>query len=39
MEIHNTLSLCYGGYNVVKKPTFTEYKFALLLLHATKLNF
>ena len=41
MEIHNILSLCYGGYNMpyVKNSTFTENKFALLLLHSAKLNF
>ena len=41
MEIHNIFSLCYGGYNMsyVKNSTFTEYKFAFLLLHSTKLNF
>ena len=41
MEIHNILSLCYGGYNMpyAKNSTFTEYKFALLLLHSANLNF
>ena len=41
MEIHNILSLCYGGYNMsyVKNSTFTEYKFAFLLLHSAKLIF
>ena len=41
MEIHNILPLCYGGYNMpyVKNSTFTEYKFAFLLLHSAKLNF
>ena len=41
MEIHNILSLCCGGYNMpyAKNSTFTEYKFAFLLLHFAKLNF
>ena len=41
MEIHNIMSLCYGGYNMLyeKKSTFTQYKFAFLLLHSTKLSF
>ena len=41
MAIHNILSLCYGGFNIpyVKNSTFTEYKFAFLLLHPAKLNF
>ena len=41
MEIHNILSLYYGGYNMpyVKNFTFTENKFAFLLLHSAKLNF
>ena len=41
MEIHNILSLYYGGYNMpyVKNSTFTEYKFAFLLLHSEKLHF
>ena len=40
MEIHNILSLCYGGCNMpyVKNSTFTEYKFAFLLLQSAKLN-
>ena len=41
MEIHNISSLCYGGNNMpyAKNSTFTEYKFAFLLLHSAKLNF
>ena len=41
IEIHNILSLYYGGYNMsyVKNFTFTEYKFAFLLLHSANLNF
>ena len=41
VEIRNILSLCYGGYNMpyVKNSTFTENKFAFLLLHSAKLNF
>ena len=40
-EIHNILSVCYGGYSMpcVKNSTFTEYKFEFLLLHSAKLNF
>ena len=41
MELHNILCLCYGGYNMpyAKNSTFTEYKFAFLLLHSAKPNF
>ena len=41
MEIHNILSLYYGGYNMpyVKNSTLTEYRFAFLLLHSAKLIF
>ena len=41
VEVHNIWSFCYGGYNVpyMKNSTFTEYEFAVLLLHSAKLNF
>ena len=41
METHNILFLCYGGFNMPynKNSTFTEYKFAFLLLQSAKLNF
>ena len=41
IETHNSLSLCYGGFNMpyVRNSSFTEYKFAYLLLQSAKLIF